>query len=67
MTSNDRALSELANIGQLLAWRVAASPDREAFRFRDPEENWVSLTWAETWERVRTFAAALLALGLRPE
>lgn len=67
MTSDDQALAELANVGQLLTWRVAKSPDREAFRYRDPAENWVSLTWTQTWQRVQTLAAALLALGLEPE
>jgi long-chain acyl-CoA synthetase len=67
MTSDDQALSELTNVGQLLAWRVARSPEREAFRYRDADENWVSLTWTQTWQRVRTLAAGLLALGLEPE
>ena len=67
MASDDLSLSTVANVGQLLAWRVAQSPDREAFRYRDPAENWVSLTWTQTWQRVRRLAAGLLALGLQPE
>jgi len=67
MTSDDQAGLELANVGQLLAWRVAQSPDREAFRHRDAAENWVSLTWDQVWHRVRVLAAALLSLGLEPE
>ena len=46
--------------------RVAATPDREAFRF--PTANgWGSLTWTQAGERVRNIACGLLALGLRPE
>jgi len=67
MTSDDQTGLGLANVGQLLAWRVAQSPDREAFRYRDADESWVSLTWDQTWHRVQTLAAALLALGLEHE
>jgi long-chain acyl-CoA synthetase len=67
MTSDDQLGTELENVGQLLAWRVSQSPDREAFRYRDEDENWISLTWTQTWQRVQTLAAALLALGLQQE
>lgn len=46
--------------------RVAATPDLEAFRF-PADEGWQSVTWRQTGETVRTLAAGLLALGIRPE
>jgi long-chain acyl-CoA synthetase len=46
--------------------RVAATPEAEAFRFPVGAE-WTSVTWAQTLEVVKTLAAGLLALGVRPE
>jgi long-chain acyl-CoA synthetase len=46
--------------------RVAASGDREAFRFPRGEA-WESVTWRQAGDRVRRLAAGLLALGLEPE
>jgi long-chain acyl-CoA synthetase len=46
--------------------RVAATPDREAFR-HPVGDRWESLSWREVGERVRTIAAGLLALGIQPE
>ncbi len=46
--------------------RVAASTDREAYRYPQGE-SWVSLTWGETGEQVTALAAGLLSLGLEPE
>ena len=52
-------------VGAMLRWRIAQTPDKEAFRYPDPE--WVSITWAETGRRVDDLAAGLLAIGLRTE
>lgn len=46
--------------------RVAISGDHEAFRYRQGD-NWVSVTWHETAERVTRLAAGLLALGMTAE
>ena len=46
--------------------RVAASPDKEAFRSPDGE-GWTSITWQETADRVKNLAAGLLALGITSE
>ena len=54
-------------MGALLEWRIAQTPAKEAFRYRDAGENWVSLTWTQTGELVRTLAAGLLSLGLAYE
>ncbi|MFB7512116.1 AMP-dependent synthetase/ligase [Streptomyces sp. NPDC056144] len=66
--------SRPASVAHLFLSRVAATPDREAYRFPVAEggspsgaEVWRSLTWAQAAERVHAIAAGLLALGLRPE
>lgn len=47
--------------------RVKESGSREAYRYPDENENWQSLTWAQTGERVTKLAAGLIALGILPE
>ncbi|ACY16016.1 AMP-dependent synthetase/ligase [Haliangium ochraceum] len=51
---------------ELFEHRVTEMPEREAFRFPSGD-SWVSLTWAQTAERVRDVAAGLLALGIEAE
>jgi long-chain acyl-CoA synthetase len=53
-----------ASIGDLFDWRVATTPDSEAFRYPDASDNWVSLTWTQTRDRVRELAAGLLTLSV---
>lgn len=54
------------SVGQLFLWRVAQSPDREAFR--KPEgDGWRSYTWAQTLDEVRVVSAGLRALGVQNE
>ncbi|MEU5914959.1 long-chain fatty acid--CoA ligase [Streptomyces sp. NPDC047141] len=62
------------SVAHLLLERVAATPDREAYRYpvapgagASGAEEWRSLTWARTAKRVTAIAAGLLALGLRTE
>jgi long-chain acyl-CoA synthetase len=45
--------------------RVAKSAAKEAFRYPDAQENWVSVTWGEAGELVERLAAGLLALGVK--
>ena len=40
---------------------------REAYRYPDEDEDWHSLTWAETGDHVTRLAAGLVALGVQPE
>ncbi|MCW2759407.1 MAG: AMP-dependent synthetase and ligase, partial [Nocardioidaceae bacterium] len=54
------------NVAAQFLDRVKASSSREAYRYPDGED-WKSLTWAESGERVRNLAAGLLALGLARE
>lgn len=55
------------SVGHLYRDRVAATPDREAYRYAivKPEgDTWESLTWAQTKARTDTMAAGLIALGV---
>jgi long-chain acyl-CoA synthetase len=54
------------NVAVQFLERVAASPESEAFRFPRGEE-WESVTWRETGDRVERLAAGLLSLGIEPE
>ncbi|MFF6779729.1 AMP-binding protein [Streptomyces sp. NPDC012510] len=66
--------SRPVSVAHLFLSRVRATPDLEAYRYPAPSddgpsgtEQWHSLTWAQTGERVKVIAAGLLALGVRPE
>ncbi len=60
-------LSERAqSFGQLFTERVSKTPQGEAFRYRDGEE-WTSLTWTQTRDRVFALAAGLIDLGVEPQ
>ncbi len=54
------------SVARLFVDRVAATPDREAFR-RPVGDGWISMTWRETGDQVKEWAAGLLALGISPE
>ncbi len=66
MESDPRLAERPSSVARMFLDRVAATPQREAFRFPQGD-GWGSLTWAETGERVRHLAAGLLALGIRRE
>jgi long-chain acyl-CoA synthetase len=51
------------SVGAMFVEQVAASGDREAFRYVDGER-WVSLSWTETRDQAFELAAGLLSLGL---
>ncbi|MEU1091489.1 AMP-dependent synthetase/ligase [Streptomyces sp. NPDC005892] len=61
------------SVANLFMDRVAATPDGEAYRYPVPSstgegpDEWKSLTWGESAERVYAIAAGLVALGVRPE
>jgi long-chain acyl-CoA synthetase len=60
------ATSTARSLADMLVQRVAATPDREAFRYpTDP--GWSSLTWGEVGDRVRAIASGLRSLGLQNE
>ena len=54
------------SVGRMFFDRVAATPDREAYRYPSGD-GWTSMTWGEAGERVTTLAAGLIALGIEPE
>ena len=54
-------------VGAMFRWRVAKTPGKEAFRYPDANENWVSIDWTETGRRVDALAAGLISLGLTLE
>ncbi|HET6582410.1 MAG TPA: AMP-binding protein, partial [Nannocystaceae bacterium] len=53
-------------VPDLLLDRIAATPDREAYRFREGND-WTPLTWSEVGDRVRNIANGLRAIGLVDE
>ncbi|HEY7042698.1 MAG TPA: long-chain fatty acid--CoA ligase [Nocardioidaceae bacterium] len=55
-----------ASVGQMFFDRVAATPQREAYR-RPSAGGWESVTWEEAGDRVTRLAAGLIALGVEPE
>src|SRR4029079_12675723 len=60
-------LTERAHaFGHLFVDRVEKTPSGEAFRYRVGDD-WKSLSWLQTKERVFTLAAGLVDLGLEPQ
>jgi long-chain acyl-CoA synthetase len=55
-----------ANVGRQFFDRVQSSPNREAYRYPRGDE-WESVTWKETGDRVSKLAAGLVSLGIEPE
>ncbi|MDP3228445.1 MAG: long-chain fatty acid--CoA ligase [Acidovorax sp.] len=65
MTPTPPDIASVQTLPQLLAYRAAKTPHSEAYRAFDPHTNtWVSLTWADTAQRVNTWAQALAAMQL---
>jgi long-chain acyl-CoA synthetase len=58
--------SRKEHLAQMFLDRVAAQPNREAFRY-PAGDDWASVTWQQTEELVRRRAAGLIALGVQPE
>ena len=65
-TAPERLTRKTTSLAQLLASRVQQTPDREAYRYPVGEE-WRSMTWKQSFERIRAIAAGLLSLGLERE
>ncbi|MEV7501452.1 AMP-dependent synthetase/ligase [Streptomyces sp. NPDC093018] len=61
------------SVAALFLERVAATPDAEAYRYPVPPaagqgpDDWKSLSWAQTADRVYAIAAGLTELGIEPE
>jgi len=65
-TAPEKMTRKTTSIAQLFAQRVQQTPDREAYRY-PVGEDWRSMTWRQTGERVKAIAAGLLSLGLHRE
>ncbi|OIK27283.1 AMP-dependent synthetase/ligase [Streptomyces malaysiense] len=61
------------SVAALFLERVAATPDAEAYRYPVPPatgqgpDDWRSLSWAQSADRVYAIAAGLTELGIEPE
>ncbi|WP_332812988.1 AMP-dependent synthetase/ligase [Ramlibacter sp.] len=59
-------LGAVRTLAGLLAWRVAQTPEAEAYRqYDEARAAWAGTSWREFGERVQRFARALAALGLQ--
>lgn len=64
-TAINTDFNSLQTLAELFAWRVAQTPDAEAYRqFDDAKDRWVSYSWQQTQERVASFVKALSPLAL---
>jgi long-chain acyl-CoA synthetase len=68
-TSLTPTATQAPNLALLFLHRVAASADKEAFRYPDSDASggWTSVTWQQAADRVETLAAGLLSLGIAAE
>jgi long-chain acyl-CoA synthetase len=55
------------NLAQSLLDRVAATPDRPAYRTPRADGTWATMTWREAGDEMVKLGAGLIALGLQPE
>ncbi len=54
-------------LAQSILDRVAATPDRPAYRYPESDDTWGAMTWREAGDQMRTLAAGLVGLGLQEE
>ncbi len=66
-TAPEKLTRTTTSIAQLLAKRVNDTPDREAYRYPVGDTEWRSMTWKQSYERIKAIAAGLLSLGLSRE
>ena len=65
MTSFAPDFARVETLPQLLAYRVAHTPDAQAYRAFDPNtHDWVHLTWKQAAQRVAQWAQAMVATQL---
>jgi long-chain acyl-CoA synthetase len=55
-----------ANVAEMFLARVSETPDHDAYRF-PVDDAWETRTWQQTGDRVRLWAAGLVALGVESE
>ncbi|MBC7310637.1 MAG: AMP-binding protein, partial [Tetrasphaera sp.] len=59
--------SRYQSVGHLFRDRVAQTPDGPAYMYPDANEQWQTMTWAETREKVYALSAGLISLGVEAE
>src|SRR5205809_1142868 len=59
-------ISPYRSVPQMFVHRVTETADNEAYQYPAGDQ-WRSLTWAQTYDRVRAIALGLHALGIAPE
>ncbi|BEU96665.1 long-chain fatty acid--CoA ligase [Acidovorax sp. DW039] len=65
MTTPPPDLASVQTLPQLLAYRVASTPEGEAYRAFDPATHaWQSLSWRDAAQRIGRWAQALAAMQL---
>lgn len=59
-------LAAVSTLAELLAWRVAQTPEGDAYRVYDEaRQAWTGCSWLAFGERVARFARALAAIGVK--
>jgi len=65
VSSSTDALASVHTLAELLAWRVAQTPDASAYlHYDDAQQTWAPVRWAEVGRQVAQLAAALDSLEL---
>ena len=59
--------TRLESVPKMFRYRVAATPNTEAFRYPKAGGGWESATWRQLGDRVDNIAAGLISLGINPE
>jgi long-chain acyl-CoA synthetase len=62
-TAPEKLVRQTKSIPELFLRRIGETPHKEAYRYPIGDD-WRSMTWRETGDRVQAIAAGLLALGL---
>ncbi len=66
-TAREKLPETQDSLTAMLNSRVAATPDREAFRAPDKDDNWVTYSWKDVGEDTDDLAAGLISIGLEFE
>ena len=65
MSATTQDVASIATLAELFAWRVALTPQAEAYRQGAPAgDRWKSFSWRDAGDRVARFTAALAAGAL---
>lgn len=60
-------MKTIKTVADMFLHRAEVTPDAVAYNFPRGESDWQSLTWAQTYDRVRAMALGLRALGIESE